>query len=234
MIFNFNRYVDNLKLRWARTSPRRYISFLRSKGVKVGDDLWVTPKVKTISIDTTRPSLVEIGNKVRLNQNLTILTHDGGFYVLKNKYGEFIASSGRVKIGNNVYFGRNCTVFKGVTIGDDCIIGFGSIVTKDIPAGSIAVGAPAKVVGSVEDYYKKRKEESVAQALDYAVSIEERFGRRPQIEEFREEFPLFLKGDELVDSLPIKAQLGDAYSFYKENNVPQFNGFEAFLRSAGV
>ena len=44
---------------------------------------------------------------------------------------------------------------KGVTIGDNCIIGFGSVVTRDIPANSVAVGAPARVVGSVDDYYKK-------------------------------------------------------------------------------
>ena len=61
-----------------------------------------------------------------------------------------LSQSGKVKIGNNVYFARNCTVFKGVTIGDNCIIGFGSVVTHDIPANSVAVGVPARVVGTVE------------------------------------------------------------------------------------
>jgi len=190
--------------------------------------------VKSLKIDTTRPSLLTIGNHVRLNRNLTIITHDGGFYVLKNKYNEFISQSGRVCIGNNVYFGRNCSVFKGVTIGDNVIIGNGSIITKDIPSNSVAVGTPARVVSSIEEYYNKRKALYVEEALDYARSIQERFNRRPRIEEFWEEFPLFLNGDDECPELPIKQQMGDAYNFYKNNNKAVFNGFEDFLKQAGI
>lgn len=53
--------------------------------------------------------------------------------------------------------GENVTILKGVTIGDNVIIGIGSIVNKDIPSNSIAVGVPAKVIGSYDDYYAKRK-----------------------------------------------------------------------------
>ncbi|MAB49028.1 MAG: acetyltransferase, partial [Flavobacteriaceae bacterium] len=74
MIKRFKNKLENLKLRWARTSPKRYLSFLRKKGVVIGDNIWMTPDVKTVSIDITRPSLIEIGSNVRLNKNLTILT----------------------------------------------------------------------------------------------------------------------------------------------------------------
>lgn len=234
MIKKIKNKLENLKLRWARTSPKRYISFLKKKGIIIGDNIWMTPDVKSVSIDISRPSLIEIGSNVRINKNLTILTHDGGFYVILNKYKEFVSQSGRVKIGNNVYFGRNCSVFKNVEIGDNVIIGNGSIVTKDIPSNSVAVGAPAKVVSSLEDYYNKRKKLYVEEALDYARSIQERFNRKPKIEEFWEEFPLFLKGDELHDKLPIKRQLGKAYGHYKVNNKPVFDGFDDFLRKAGI
>lgn len=50
------------------------------------------------------------------------MTHDFASYVFVNKYNEFIPSHGKVKIGNNVWFGMNCTVLKGVTIGDNCIL----------------------------------------------------------------------------------------------------------------
>lgn len=226
--------IENLKLRWARTSPKRYITYLRNKGVQIGNDLWITPDVKSLKIDTTRPSLIKIGNQVRLNRNLTILTHDGGFYVLKNKYNEFISQSGRVNIGNNIYFGRDCSVFKGVTIGDNCIIGNGSIVTKSIPANSVAVGTPAKVVSTIEEYYNKRKSLYVEEALDYARSIQERFNRRPKIEEFWEEFPLFLNGMDECPELPIKRQLGNDYDYYKNNNKAMFDGFDDFLKQAGI
>lgn len=228
--------VTNLKLKWSRTSPKRYIRFLKEKGCKIGDNLWVTPKVETLHIDVTRPSLVEIGDNVRLNQNFTLLTHDGGFYVPLNLYHEFIPQSGKVKIGNNVYFGRNCSVFKGVTIGDNCIIGFGSIVTKDIPSNSVAVGAPAKVVGTVEEYYSRRKQKCIDEALEYAKSIQERFQRRPKLEEFWEEFPLFVDKDNmhLYPNLPYKIQLGNNLDYWMEHHQKLFNGFEDFLKAAGI
>lgn len=232
----FQNKITNFRLRLARKDPKRFVAFLKSKGCKIGDNLWVTPRVDTVSIDVTRPSLVEIGDNVRINRNFTLLTHDGGFYVLLNKYHEFIPQSGKVKIGNNVYFGRNCSVFKGVTIGDNCIIGFGSVVTKDIPANSIAVGAPARVVGNVDDYYKKRSEKCIPEALEYAKSIQERFGRRPRVEEFWEEFPLFVDKENIHEypTLPYKKQLGDSYDYWLEHHVKTFDGFEDFLKAAGV
>ena len=226
--------INNLKLRWAKTSSKRYVNFLRSKGVVIGDKIDFHGGIKSMSFDITRPSLVTIGSNISFNKNFTLLTHDWGGYVLRNKYKEFISSSGPVEIGNNVVFGQNITILKGVTIGDNCIIGLNSVITKDIPSNSVAVGAPAKVVSTLEGYYEKRKKQSINEALVYAKSIEERFNRLPKIEELWEEFPLFLRGNELIDNLPIKRQLGDAYEFYKENNQPVFKGFNDFLEQAGV
>ena len=45
-------------------------------------------------------------------------------------------------------------MLKGVTIGDNCIIGYGSTVMKDIPANSVAVGTPTKVICTIEEYFK--------------------------------------------------------------------------------
>lgn len=45
-----------------------------------------------------------------------------------------------------------------MTIGDNCIIGAGAIVTKSIPTNSVACGVPAKVIGTVEEYYNKNKD----------------------------------------------------------------------------
>lgn len=54
-----------------------------------------------------------------------------------------------ISIGNNVWIGGNVCVLPGVTIGDNCVIGTGSVVVKDIPANSVAVGNPCKVVKSI-------------------------------------------------------------------------------------
>jgi acetyltransferase-like isoleucine patch superfamily enzyme len=59
-------------------------------------------------------------------------------------------SRGGVKIGSNCWLGVNCVVTSGVTIGERCVIGANSVVTGDIPAGTIAAGAPARVIKPIE------------------------------------------------------------------------------------
>lgn len=55
-----------------------------------------------------------------------------------------------ILIGNNVWLGGNVIVLPGVKIGDGCVIGAGSVVTKDIEANSIATGVPCKVIKKIE------------------------------------------------------------------------------------
>jgi acetyltransferase-like isoleucine patch superfamily enzyme len=59
-------------------------------------------------------------------------------------------SKGVVNIGSNCWFGANCVVTSGVTIGDRCVIGANSVVTRDLPAGVVAAGVPAKVIRQIE------------------------------------------------------------------------------------
>lgn len=60
-----------------------------------------------------------------------------------------LTSKGEIKIGRNVWIGDKVTILGGVTIGDNVIIGAGSIVTHDIPSNSMAAGAPAKIVKQI-------------------------------------------------------------------------------------
>jgi acetyltransferase-like isoleucine patch superfamily enzyme len=59
-------------------------------------------------------------------------------------------SKGPTRIGSNCWFGVGSVVTTGVTIGDRCVIGANSVVTRDIPAGVIAAGAPAKVIREID------------------------------------------------------------------------------------
>lgn len=215
-----------------------YLNYLRKKGVKIGKRCTIGP-VKTITIDHSRPYLVEIGDDVRLNYGLTIMTHDFTTLVFKNYYGEFLPSSGKVKIGNNVYFGRHCTVLKGVTIGNNCIIGYGSLVMKDIPDNSVVAGSPAKVICTLEQYYEKRKKKSLEESLELAREIARTQGRRPVPADFKEEFVFFVSGNEVdkYPDIPIKHQLttmGDCYEKWLKEHKSIYESFDEFLEEAGV
>ena len=59
-------------------------------------------------------------------------------------------SKGPTRVGDNVWCGANVVITSGVTVGDRCVIGSNSVVNRDLPPYSIAVGAPAKVVKTVE------------------------------------------------------------------------------------
>lgn len=67
-----------------------------------------------------------------------------------------------IHIGNRVWIGAGAIVMPGVTIGDDTVIGAGSVVTKDIPSGVVAVGNPCKVMRKISErdykyYFKDKK-----------------------------------------------------------------------------
>lgn len=110
----------------------------------------------------SEPYLIEIGNKVRITEGVRFCTHDGGMWVLRNNgLLENADYFGRIKIEDNVHIGWNSIIMPNVTIGHDSIIGCGAVVTKDIPPRSIAVGIPARVISSIDDYHNRYKDKVV-------------------------------------------------------------------------
>lgn len=87
---------------------------------------------------------VKFGNNVLVGPNCAFYTPEHPIDVEKRISGLEYAKP--ITIGNNVWFGGNVVVLSGVTIGDNSIIGAGSIVTKDIPSNCIALGNPCKVI----------------------------------------------------------------------------------------
>ncbi|MDA3769091.1 acyltransferase [Streptococcus thermophilus] len=129
---------------------------------------------QTTIIDETRPWMIEIGNDVQITSGVTLLTHGYDWSVLKGVYGEVLGSSGVLKIGNNVFIGMHSTILKGVTIGNNVIIGANSLVNKDIPDNCVAAGNPCRVIMSLEEYYKKRKNVQIDEATELVRAYREK------------------------------------------------------------
>jgi acetyltransferase-like isoleucine patch superfamily enzyme len=87
---------------------------------------------------------VEIGEDTQIGPGTLITTTVHNYQsALETRYLPVV-------IGEGVWIGANVTVLPGVTIGDQAVIGAGAVVTKDIPANTVAVGVPAKVVKTIE------------------------------------------------------------------------------------
>lgn len=87
---------------------------------------------------------VKFGNNVFIGPNCGFYTSGHPLdYKTRNQGLEYAKP---IKVGDNVWFGGNVCVLPGVTIGDNVVIGAGSVVTKDIPSNSVAVGNPCKVI----------------------------------------------------------------------------------------
>jgi len=128
-----------------RMSPEAYA---RSIGVKIG---------KNCDIATrnfgSEPFLITIGDHVQVTTGVSFVTHDGGVWIFRDIDPTFDVF-GKIKIGSNTYVGNNTTILPGVTIGENCVIGACSLVTKSIPDNTVTAGVPCRFISSKEDYYK--------------------------------------------------------------------------------
>lgn len=103
-------------------------------------------------------ALVTIGDDVNFGPGVTIVTPQHP--LIASERNKMIDDEGKparlcyaqpVTIGNSIWFGANVTVCPGVTIGDNCVIGAGSVVTRDIPANSVAAGVPCRVIREITE-----------------------------------------------------------------------------------
>ena len=143
------------KLKSLFISPKKRIELLRREGMVIGQNCEIFSNVNFGS----EPWLIQLGDYVKITSGNIFVTHDGGVYVLRNLgWAKDADKFGRISIGNNVFFGNRCIVMPGVTIGDNVVIGAGSVVTKDIPSNSIAAGVPCRAIKTIEEYYDDCKD----------------------------------------------------------------------------
>lgn len=222
--------IDKFRRMRRERSGEAYIAYLRSLGMKIGEGTYIVDP-KDIVIDTSRPELIEIGEKVSLNKGLTILSHDWASFLFVNAFGDFIPAHDKVKLGSNIWIGRDVTILRGVTIGNNVLIGNGSIVTKDIPDNSVAVGSPAKVVMSLRDYYEKRKKQYVDESVRCAIAIYDA-GREPIAADFFDDYPAFVDARNYKDypyNYSRQFKHKEDFERWLEVHKAPFNGFDEFM-----
>jgi acetyltransferase-like isoleucine patch superfamily enzyme len=130
-------------------APRKLRPMLiRKMGCHVGENTFFGDYVR---MDTSYADMIYIGDYTHITSGCRILCHqrDLSNYSKGDNAASLGYKTGEVHIGKGVMVGMETLIMPGVTIGDGAIIGAGSIVTKDIPAWTIATGRPARVVKEI-------------------------------------------------------------------------------------
>lgn len=129
------------------------IAFHYGRHTKIGRDFFAN-----FNFTVQDDGEVTIGDNCNFGPNVTIVTPVHPMVASERR--TMLAESGEKKhlcyarpvhIGNDCWFGASVTVCPGVTIGDNCVIGAGSVVTRDIPSNSFAAGVPCRVIREITE-----------------------------------------------------------------------------------
>lgn len=116
------KYVKNICRKFIygdKASSESYIKYLRSLGMKIGEESTIYVPTKT-QIDTTRPWLIDIGKNVKITEGVTILTHGFDWSVLKGVYGDVLGSSGGGQNRRQCFYRYADNNFKGRAYREQC------------------------------------------------------------------------------------------------------------------
>jgi acetyltransferase-like isoleucine patch superfamily enzyme len=126
--------------------PGVWITAPDAARVRIGEGTFLNLGVMVASVE-----LVEIGSHCMLANGCFVTDGNHRFDDPERPVTwQGFTTKGPTRIGDNVWCGANVVITSGVTIGERCVIGANSVVTTDVPAGSIAAGAPARVLKPIE------------------------------------------------------------------------------------
>ena len=237
MISNNLLYKFKRKFFPATISSNDYVRFLKSKGINIGKGTYFFGPAST-EVDIQRPWMLQIGEYCKITSGVKILCHDYSRSVLRRVYGEIIGEAEKTVIGNNVFIGVNSILLMGCCIGDNVIIGAGSVVHGNVPPNCVIAGNPAKIIRSLDDQYKLRKSHYIDDAKQYAASFYETYHRVPNINEIGPFWPLFMERNisnlsgEVFTRLNGDDEKDIIASFL--NSEPTFENYKEFLRYCGL
>lgn len=140
--------VRNIYRRWFRPDP---LDRLKGLGLRTGRNFQLQPGA---TIDKNHCWHISIGDDVTIAPNAYILAHDAS-----TKMHLGYTRIGKVDIGDRVFIGAAAIVLPGVRIGNNVVIGAGSVVSQDIPDNVVACGNPARALGATDEWIDEKRHE---------------------------------------------------------------------------
>jgi acetyltransferase-like isoleucine patch superfamily enzyme len=155
--------INQIKGVWRSFSDRIYASrnpsgFVKSLGVRLGNNVRFYGVSR--GMFGSEPWMISIGNNCYITAGVQFINHDGGTLILR-QFEPSLEWTAPISIGNDVYIGVQSIILPNVNIGNKCIIGAGSVVSRDVPDNSVYAGVPARFICTTDDYFQKLKNKSL-------------------------------------------------------------------------
>jgi acetyltransferase-like isoleucine patch superfamily enzyme len=195
----FNRLIrwlawEHGRFEWLyrRTNPNGYewAAYLKHRNTfyAQGEDCYILPSA--LMKEASNPKFIRLGNNIRIG-SATFLCHDGSVHVFNRSLGLQLDRVGKIDVLDNVFIGEGAMILPNVVIGPNAIVAAGAVVSRDVPANTVAAGVPAKPVAKLDDLVERWKKEF--ESLPWAPLIANRTGEKdealePELDRLRTEY----------------------------------------------
>ncbi len=127
--------------------PGLRLALYRAMGISIGRHVFIG---LDSYLDCQFPELIEIQDDVTISFRVTVVVHDDARRMDRVAPGAGNGTVAPVRLLKGCYLGAGAMVLSGVTVGEGAVVGAGAVVTRDVPAGTLVVGVPARVLRTLD------------------------------------------------------------------------------------